>query len=129
MPHLVLAGSSDLADLVPEPGVHRWGRAVLKIGDGWLRVDHQALLVEGVVVEFARPQHPVALIAEQRGDIVVRLWPVVGVERTEPVQRWLCTVAAALQRLGAGPVKVTNIPRELWRDLNLVVVDDPATDG
>jgi hypothetical protein len=31
-------------------------------------------------------------------------------------------LAAALQKIGAGPVKTTNIPGELWRDLDLEVV-------
>jgi hypothetical protein len=119
MPHLVLSGTLDLENLKIETAVHRWGRAVLKTGDGWLRHDGRAVMVEGVVVEFSRPLHPVAMVAEQHGDTVIRLWPVVSVERTRPVQRWLCVLAAALQRLGAGPVKTTNIPAELWDDLGL----------
>lgn len=124
MPHLVLAGGIDLAAISLEPAVHRWGRAVMKTEGSWRRVGGEALLVEGVVVEFSRPLHPVALLAPHDGDTIVRLWPTVGVERTRPVQRWLCLLAVELQRRGAGPVRVTNIPPELWRDLNLAVVPE-----
>jgi hypothetical protein len=34
-------------------------------------------------------------------------------------------LAAALQELGAGPLKVTNIPDELWSDLGLTVQTTP----
>jgi hypothetical protein len=120
MPHLVLAGEIDLrqaVDIARE--VHRWGRAVLKTEQCWLHTGGEALLVEGVVVEFERPLHPVALVARNHGNTVVRLWSRVAVERTRPVQRWLAIVALELQRLGAGPVKTTNIPDELWSDLGL----------
>jgi hypothetical protein len=128
MPHLVLAGSINLTAVEIPSEVHRWGRAVIKTGDGWRRSDGRAVLVEGVVVEFSRPLHPVAVVTEQRGDTVVRLWPVVEVERTPPVQRWLCTLAAALQKTGAGQVKTTNIPHELWQNLDLKVVPELAAD-
>ena len=121
MPHLVLRGSLDLARAAKEldVGVVRWERAVIKTGDRWLRADAEALLVDGVVVELSRPLHPVAMIAERDGDSVVRLWPVVEVERTPAVQRWLAVLAAGLQRLGAGPVVTTNIGPEVLDGLDL----------
>lgn len=126
MPHLVLAGELELAAVVLPEQVQRWGRAVIKTEGGWSRRGADALLVEGVVVEHARPLRPVALVAPHRGDTIVRLWPVVPVERTRAVQRWLSLLALALQRQGAGPVKLTNIPQELWGDLGLAVTTPPA---
>jgi len=122
MPHLVLAGGLELAAVTVPEEVHRWGRAVIKTEGSWRRCGAEALLVEGVVVEFARPLHPVALVAPHHGDTIVRLWPVAAVERTHAVQRWLALVARALQRQGAGPLVLTNIPDELWRDLGLAVL-------
>ena len=127
MPHLVLAGRVDpmaVANRLPRT-VHRAGRAVLKTEECWLRADREAMLVEGVVVEFSRPLHPVALVAPHHDDTIVRLWSRVSVERTQPVQRWLCVLAVALQQLGAGPLKVTNIHDELWSDLDLTVQSTP----
>jgi len=124
MPHVVLIGELDLEQVSFEPSVHRWGRAVLKTQTSWLREDHAALLVEGVVVELSRPLHPVAVVAHHRGDTTVRLWKTVAVERTQAVQRWLCLVGVVLQRFGAGPVRVTNIPSELWQDLDLEISVD-----
>lgn len=124
MPHLVLSGGIDPERVELPEAVHRWGRAVMKTEGSWQRCGGEALLVEGVVVEYARPLHPVALVAPHDGDTIVRLWPVVTVERTHPVQRWLCLLAVELQRQGAGPVRVTNIPRDLWQDLGLVVVPE-----
>jgi hypothetical protein len=127
MPHLVLVGGIDLegvANRLPRT-IQRVGRAVLKTEDCWLRADREALLVEGVVVEFSRPLHPVAVVASHHNDTVVRLWSRVSVERTRPVQRWLCVLATELQHLGLGPVKVTNIPTELWSDLDLAVQSTP----
>jgi hypothetical protein len=121
MPHFVLCGAFDAGRVVRdlEPGVSRWGRAVLKLGDRWLRDDGEAVLVEGVVVELARPLHPVALVADRDGDTVVRLWPVIEVERTAAVQRWLAVVAVGLQRLGVGAVLTTNIGPEVLAGLDL----------
>ncbi|MEE4270920.1 MAG: hypothetical protein V2I67_04560 [Thermoanaerobaculales bacterium] len=121
MPHLVLRGSVDIAGLADglELGVERWGRAVIKTADRWLRADGEAILVDGVVVELSRPLHPVALIALRDGDTVVRLWPVVEVERTPAVQRWLGALAVGLQRSGAGPVVTTNIGPDALEGLDL----------
>ena len=126
MPHLVLAGGLDLGRAVvacPRE-VHRWGRAVLKTQECWLRSDAAAVLVEGVVVELSRPQHPVAMVAEREADTIVRLWPLSTVERTPAVQRWLCLLAVRMQGLGGGPVRVTNIPRDVWSDLSLVLAPE-----
>ena len=123
MPHLVLAGKVEIARCVDQLSttVHRWGRAVLKTEDRWQRADGGGMLVEGVVVEFSRPLHPVALVVHHHDDTIVRLWSRVTVERTGPVQRWLCLVASEVQLLGAGPVKTTNIPDDIWSDLDLEV--------
>jgi hypothetical protein len=123
MPHLVLDGLANLETATTgiDIPVVRWGRAVLKTGETWLRADSDALLVEGVVVELSRPLHPVALISRRSGDTVVRLWPVVPVERTAAVQRWLAGLALPLQELGCGPVKTTNIPVEILADLDLKI--------
>ena len=123
MPHLVLEGSMSLDRTTAglDPGVIRWGRVVIKTGDRWLRGDGEAVLVEGVVVELSRPLHPVVMIAHRDGDTVVRLWPVIEVERTPAVQRWLGVLALELQRLGAGPVVTTNIGTEVLDSLGLDV--------
>ncbi len=121
MPHLVLRGAVDFQRAATELdlGVIRWGRAVIKTSDVWKRSDGEALLADGVVVELGRPLHPVALIATRDGDTVVRLWPVVEVERTSAVQRWLGAVARRLQTLGCGPVRITNIGAEILDGLEL----------
>lgn len=120
MPHLVLAGVEGcgrVAELDLE--VVRWGRAVIKTGDVWRRTDGEAWLVDGVVVELGRPLHPVAMVAGRDGDTVVRLWPVVEVERTAAVQRWLAVIARRLQELGCGPVQTTNISDDVLDGLDL----------
>jgi hypothetical protein len=121
MPHLVLRGSVDLRRAATELdcGVIRWGRAVIKTSDVWLRSDGEALLADGVIVELGRPLHPVALVAVRDGDLVVRMWPVVEVERTPAVQRWLGAIARGLQALGCGPVRITNIGGEILDGLDL----------
>ncbi len=130
MPHMVLthpvAWPEVAAQLTGEP--RRWGRAVLKSEGRWLRLDGEGVLVEGLVVEFARPLHPVLLLAPHHGHAIVRLWPLVAVERSRAVQRWLCEVASELATLGAGPVTSTNIAPELWEDLPFPPSDQPATD-
>jgi hypothetical protein len=121
MPHLVLEGRFDLARVLGlfRPQVRRWGPAVLKTEHVWHRADGAAALVEGVVVEHSRPLHPVALITSHHGDTIVRLWQLAPVERTLAVQRLLALVATDLRELGAGPLSSTNLPVELWNDLDL----------
>jgi hypothetical protein len=126
MPHLVLPGPGDLDRAAGELTIDviRWGRAVIKTGDVWRRRDGAALLVDGVVVELGRPLHPVALVAARDSETVVRLWPIVEVERTAAVQRWLAVIARALQQLGAGPVRTTNIGPEVLEGLGLELAGD-----
>jgi hypothetical protein len=97
--------------------VYRWGRAVLKTEDCWLRADDGAVLVEGVVVEHSRPLHPVAIISPREGSTTVRLWPTAPVERTRPVQRWLAMVAVELIQLGLPRIVATNLAEEVVIDL------------
>jgi hypothetical protein len=121
VPHLILAGETELARRAGGLGAeaHRWGRAVVKIEDCWVRADGSALLVEGVVVEFSRPLHPVALVAPHHGRTIVRLWARSAVERTEAVQRWLGLVAEGLCRSGGLALESTNIADEVLAGLEL----------
>ena len=123
MPHLVLRGPVDLRQAADELdlGVERWGRAVIKTSDRWCRADDGAMLIDGVVVELGRPLHPVAMVADREGDTVVRLWPVVEVERTLAVQRWLPLIARGLQGLGGGAVVTTNIGDDVLDGLDLLL--------
>jgi len=121
MPHLVLRGLADYERAAThlDLEVVRWGRAVIKTSDLWRRADGQALLVDGVVVELGRPLHPVALVGGRDSDTVIRLWPVVEVERTPAVQRWLALLALRLQDLGCGAVRTTNIGADILEGLDL----------
>lgn len=111
MPHVTIATSETVETLMdrPLPGVERWGRAVLKMEQLWRRGDGEAVLVEGVVVEFSRPLHPVARIAPHERGLIVRLWPLVPVERTEAVQRWLAGVAEWARSASGGEVRSANL--------------------
>lgn len=119
MPHVVLEGTLDcrqVVDRLPRQ-VYRWGRAVLKTEECWLRADAAAVLVEGVVVEHVRPLHPVAILASRDGLATVRLWPTAPVERTRPVQRWLALLAVELVALGLGPVVSSSLAEGVVGDL------------
>ncbi len=124
MPHLVLSGPTALETAARriEKNPRRWGRAVIKTEDWWTRSDGRALLVEGVVVEFSRALHPLAVVALDHDDTSVRLWPHQRVERTPAVQRWLALTAFDLQQGGAGAVRTTNIPDEIFGDIGLVLL-------
>ena len=121
MPHVILTGTVDFEVVVStlDGDAQRWRAAVLKNEASWRRSDGLAILVEGVVIEHSRPLHPVAVITQSHNDTTVRLWRLAPVERTPAVQRWLASIAVELQRLGAGPVKTTNIADELLHDLDL----------
>ena len=121
MPHLVLDGVVDgeaLLERMPREA-RRWGPAVLKTEQLWRRADGRALLVEGVVVEHSRPLHPIAVVAEHRGETRVSLWPYAPVERTPAVQRWLAMVAKDVQAVSGGGLLSTNISDDLLEDLGL----------
>ena len=125
MPHLVVRGVADCEQLARRTAgtAHRWGRAVLKTEAYWLRHDPPAVLVQGVVVELARPLHPVAVVNPGETDTVIRLWPLVHVERTPAVQRWLATIAVELMALGLGPIRSTTIRADHLDGLDLTVED------
>lgn len=121
MPHVILTGTVDFEVVASslDGDAQRWRAAVLKNEASWRRSDGLAILVEGVVIEHSRPLHPVAVITQSHNDTSVRLWRLAPVERTPAVQRWLAWIAVELQRLGAGPVKTTNIADELLHDVDL----------
>lgn len=121
MPHIILSGAVDFKVVASSLSneAQRWRAAVLKIEASWRRSDDLAILVEGVVIEHSRPLHPVAVITQSHGDMSVRLWRLAPVERTPAVQRWLASIAGELRRLGAGPIKTTNIASDLLHDLGL----------
>lgn len=121
MPHVILEGPADFSSIARQidTEARRWGRAVLKTENWWARSDGQSLLVGGVIVEFSRALHPLALVAPHHGDTGVRLWPHLVIERTPSVQRWLALVAADLQQGGAGALKKTNIPDEVLEGVGL----------
>jgi hypothetical protein len=121
MPHLVLDGEVDLdrlVDLTPRDAI-RWGIAVLKVEEVWRRADGGAVLMQGVVVEHARPLHPVAVVTHQRGQTGVRLWPLAPVERTPAVQRWLAVIARAAREAGCSALATTNVAAEVLEGLEL----------
>lgn len=119
MPHVVLERDAELERVAAQlpRGALRWRHAVLKTEAVWRRIDHPALLVEGVVVESSRPQHPIALVTPREQRLVIRLWPVVEVERTDAVRRWVAVVAGGCARLGAGGVVTTNLDDDVWTDV------------
>jgi hypothetical protein len=122
MPHVILKGSMDFSSAATteiQTGPHRWGRAVLKTERWWTRSDAQGLLVEGVIVEFSRALHPLALVAPHHGDTAIRLWPYLEIEKTRPLQRWLALIAGNLQSIGAGVLKTTNIPDDILDGVDL----------
>jgi hypothetical protein len=121
MPHLILTGCSeipDARDAFPRQA-HRWRRAVMKTEGVWMRTDRDALLVEGVVIEFSRALHPLAIVAGHHDDVTIRLWDHQTIERTDGVQRWLAIVARTVLDACGGRLKSTNITVDLWQDLEL----------
>ena len=126
MPHVILSGDLDMVRLAAElpRAVRRHKAAILKTEEVWQRTDAGAVLVEGVVVEHARPLHPVAVISKHQGDTSVRLWRLAPVERTPAVQRWLAHVARDVQAVGGGPVRATNLSSELVEDAALELATD-----
>lgn len=113
MPHLIFDSSPELSKLSFSSEVCREGRTVMKIEHSWLRSDGRSLLVEGVVVEFSRALHPVAEIAFRREKLHVGLWPLVSVERSGAIQKWLLMLGRMLQDSGVGPLVRTNLSMDL----------------
>ena len=124
MPHLIFDGKADLSKLSFPSEVHREGRLVMKIEHSWLRSDGQALLVEGVVVEYSRALHPVAEIVVTHGRLNMRLWSLVSVERNTAIQKWLLMVAEMLQAAGVGPLVKTNLSPQILRGAALQTVGE-----
>lgn len=121
MPHLILDGEVELSRMVEVVSRQaiRWRNAVIKNDELWQRADGRALLVEGVVIEHARPLHPVAVVSPNQGATSIRLWPRSDVERTPAVQRWLGVLAEAAVGAGCNGVRTTNLPADVTDGLRL----------
>jgi hypothetical protein len=111
MPHAICAGAADLEGAWRRfpSGPWRWGNSVARVEGCYLAPGSRALLVSGVVVEYGRPLHPVVLVTFRGEETAVHLWPVVSVERTEAVKRFVARVARELAAFGAGAVVTTNL--------------------
>lgn len=112
MPHVVRRGIIDLEAAwrgLPS-GPWRWGTTVARAEGRYLAAGSRALLIAGVVVEYARPQHPVLIVSLRGEETAVHLWPPAAVERTDGVKRFLARIAGELGAFGAGEVVATNIP-------------------
>jgi len=112
MPHVIRRGRADLEAAWRElpRGPWRWGSVVARVEGRYLAVSGDALLVAGVVVEFGRPLHPVALVTVREDGTAVHLWPAAAIERTEAVKRFLTQVSRELTAFGAAEVLTTNLP-------------------
>ena len=123
MPHVILTGTLDFDAVASslDGDAHRWRAAVLKNEASWRRSDGLAVLIEGVVIEHSRPLHPVAVITQSHNDTSVQtVAPRAGRTHHPRFNAGSPRSRVELQRLGAGPVKTTNIADDLLHDLDLV---------
>jgi hypothetical protein len=113
MPHVVIAGSVDLARYAEDfkPLVLRVGSDVLRADTLYLERSARAALIEALAIEAGRKlPFYVKISTHERGRATVRIDPLTHTERSDGVKQIVAAIGADLLRSTPGAqIEVTNL--------------------
>lgn len=116
MPHVVLKGQVDMEEVFRrlKPVFVKTDRGILKATDAYIDRGRRTIIVDSLAIEGGEKDRFLMAIAIREDGLVVRLFEVPEVERTEGVKRVLAETAKQL--MGTFPdleVGETNLERYL----------------
>lgn len=103
MPHVVLKGKVEVADLFRklEPFLVRSDTGLLRTANSYIARDEKSIMVESLVIEGSKKTQFFMMISGRDDGIVVRISPVVEVEKSHGVKKIVAETANRL--LGTFP--------------------------
>ncbi len=120
MPHVVLKGQVDMEELFRrlKPVFVKTERGILKATDSYMDRGGRNIIVDSLAIEGGERVRFLMAIGLREDGIVVRLFPVPEVEKTEGVKRVLAeTARQLLQAFPDLEVGETNLERYLKAEL------------
>ena len=100
MPHAVLKGSVELEEVFRrlKPVFVKTERGILKATDAYIDRAKRSVIVDSIAIEEGESVRFLMLLSQREDGLVVRLFPVPDVEKTEGVKRVLAETARQLMR-------------------------------
>ena len=95
MPHIVINGKiaiQDICNMLKPIFVRQEGR-ILKTMDVYLSQNNSSILVESLTIENRVKKNFLTLINQREDGVVVRLYPMIEIEKTEGVKTILAKLA------------------------------------
>jgi len=98
MPHVVLNGKVNVEDIFVKmkPLFIRDVESVLKTASMYIERGKGSILVDSLVIEGGKKTSFLALIGGREDGVVVRIYPMFDVEKTDGVKRILAEIAKQL---------------------------------
>jgi hypothetical protein len=98
LPHVVLNGKTSVEEIFDKlnPIFIRNGGSILKTKEAYLEKNKKDILVDSLAIENGKKTAFLALISGREDGVVVRLYPLVEVEKTDGVKRVLAELAKQL---------------------------------
>lgn len=114
MPHVVLNGTVNLDDIFNKfKGVLiRNEQCILKTDNIYINRDKTAIIIEALAIEMGIKNSFLAMVGRRDDGVVVRIYPVIEVEKTSGVKKILSEIAkqilAALTQLEIGETNLSD---------------------
>ncbi len=98
MPHVVLNGKVNVEDIFVKmkPVFIRDGESVLKTENMYIERGKGSILIDSLVIERGKKISFLAMIGEREDGAVIRIYPMLEVEKTDGVKRILAEIAKQL---------------------------------
>ena len=98
MPHVVLKGKIEVTDVFRklEPFLARSENGILRTTNAFIDRDGKSILVESLVIEGSKKTQFFTMISGREDGVVVRISPVVEVEKTHGVKKIIAVIANQL---------------------------------
>ena len=101
MPHVVLNGNIKIEDIFAKlkPLFVREGENILKTGSVYIDRKKSAILIDSLVIERGKKTSFFSTISGREDGVVVRIYPVLEVEKTNGVKKLIAEIAKQLMQI------------------------------
>lgn len=98
MPHVVIKGDVKVEDIFGKfkPVFLRSANSILKTATCYLSQDKSSLLAESLAIEGGSKRSFISMITQREDGVVVRIYPLLDVEKTPGVKSILASIAKQL---------------------------------
>ena len=101
MPHVVLNGNVNIDDILKKFNsiLIRDEYGILKTDDIYINRDKTAILIESIAIEKGAKNSFLTMISRRDDGVVVRIYPILEVEKTNGVKKILSEIAKQILKI------------------------------